>query len=96
MLAVAADSPVQSVTDLPAGSVVHAEHPNIARRYFDAHGVDVAIRYSYGATEAKVPDIADAVIEITETGRGLRAAGLRDRRHGDGVVHGAVRESGRG
>jgi ATP phosphoribosyltransferase len=77
VLAVAADSPMQHVTDLPSGSVVHVEHTHIAQQYFEKNGVDVDIRYSYGATEAKVPDIADAVIEITETGRGLRAAGLR-------------------
>ena len=77
VLAVAADSPVQQVTDLPPGSIVHVEHTRIAEEYFAKHGVDVEVRYSYGATEAKVPDIADAIIEITETGRGLRAAGLR-------------------
>jgi len=77
VLAVAADSPVQHVTDLPEGSIVHVEHPRIAEEYFAKHGVDVEVRYSFGATEAKVPDIADAIIEITETGRGLRAAGLR-------------------
>jgi ATP phosphoribosyltransferase len=77
VLAVGADSPVQSVTDLPPGSIVHAEHPRIAREYFEKHGVDVEVRYSFGATEAKVPDIADAIIDITETGRGMRAAGLR-------------------
>ena len=42
-----------------------------------AYGVDAQVELSYGATEAKVPDIADAVVEITETGRALRAAGLR-------------------
>ena len=41
------------------------------------HGIDAEVELSYGATEAKVPDIADAVVEITETGRALRAAGLR-------------------
>jgi ATP phosphoribosyltransferase len=77
VLAVAADSPVQTVTDLKAGAIVHVEHTRIAEKYFAKHGVDVEVRYSYGATEAKVPDIADAIVEITETGRGLRAAGLR-------------------
>jgi ATP phosphoribosyltransferase len=77
VLAVAADSPVQAVTDLPKGLVVHTEYPEITRRYFERHGVDADVQLSYGATEAKVPDIADAVTEITETGRALRAAGLR-------------------
>jgi len=77
MKAVAADSTAQSVTDLPPGLVVHTEYPELTRRYFEQHGVEADVQLSYGATEAKVPDIADAVVEITETGRALRAAGLR-------------------
>ena len=56
---------------------MHTEYPEVTRRYFEQHGVDAQVELSYGATEAKVPDIADAVVEITETGRALRAAGLR-------------------
>jgi ATP phosphoribosyltransferase len=56
---------------------VSTEYPELTRRYFEKHGVRADIRLSYGATEAKVPEIADAVVEITETGRALRAAGLR-------------------
>lgn len=77
VLAVAADSPAQGVADLPAGVRVHTEYPELTKRYFAEHGVDADVQLSYGATEAKVPDIADAVVEITETGRALRAAGLR-------------------
>jgi len=77
VLAVAGDSTAQSVSDLTAGLVVHTEYPEVTRRYFERHGVDAKVELSYGATEAKVPDIADAVVEITETGRALRAAGLR-------------------
>ena len=77
VLAVAADSPARSVTDLPSGLVVHTEYPELTARYFEQHGVKADVQLSYGATEAKVPDIADAVVEITETGRALRAAGLR-------------------
>jgi ATP phosphoribosyltransferase len=77
VLAVAADSPAQSVKDLPAGLVVHTEYPELTRRYFAKQGIDADVQLSYGATEAKVPDIADAVVEITETGRALRAAGLK-------------------
>jgi ATP phosphoribosyltransferase len=77
VLAVAADSPWATVTDLPAGARVHTEYPELTRRYFVQHGVQADIQLSYGATEAKVPDIADAVVEITETGRALRAAGLK-------------------
>ena len=77
VLAVAANDPAQSVTDLRSGARVHTEYPELTRRYLEKHGVDAEVTLSYGATEAKVPDIADAVVEITETGRALRAAGLR-------------------
>ncbi len=77
VLAVAADSEANDVRDLPPGLVVHTEYTSLTRRYFARHGIDARVELSYGATEAKVPDIADAVVEITETGRALRAAGLR-------------------
>jgi ATP phosphoribosyltransferase len=77
VLAVAADSPATSVRDLRNGLVVHTEYVELTRRYFAKHGIDADVQLSYGATEAKVPDIADAVVEITETGRALRAAGLK-------------------
>ena len=77
VLAVAADSTVQTVTDLADGVRVHTEYPEMTRRYFEKHGIQALITYSHGATEAKVPEIADAVVELTETGRALRAAGLR-------------------
>jgi ATP phosphoribosyltransferase len=77
VLAVAADSPWKSVTDLPSGVRIHTEYTELTRRYFEKHGVDAEVTLSYGATEAKVPEIADAVVELTETGRALRAAGLK-------------------
>ena len=77
VLAVAADSPAQGIADLPAGLRVHTEYPEITTRYFAEHGIDAEVSLSYGATEAKVPDIADAIVEITETGRALHAAGLK-------------------
>ena len=77
VLAVAAGAPYRGVTDLPSGVRIHTEYPELTRRYFEKHGVDAEISLSYGATEAKVPEIADAVVEITETGRALRAAGLK-------------------
>ncbi|HVF76587.1 MAG TPA: ATP phosphoribosyltransferase [Acidimicrobiales bacterium] len=77
VLAVAADSPVQAVEDLPQGVRVTTEYPEITRRFLEKAGVDATVTLSYGATEAKIPDIADAVVEITETGRALKAAGLR-------------------
>ncbi len=77
VVAVAGDSPVQRVEDLPDGVRVSTEYPRLTRRYFEGKGIDADIRLSYGATEAKIPDIVDCIVEITETGRALRAAGLR-------------------
>jgi ATP phosphoribosyltransferase len=77
VLAVAADSPVVKVEDLPSGCRVATEYPRLTERFLATRGVEAEVRYSYGATEAKVPDIADAVVEITETGRAIRAADLR-------------------
>ena len=77
VVAVAGDSPVQSVADLPDGVRVASEYPEMTRRFFGGHGVSADVRLSYGASEAKIPDIADCVVDITETGRALRAAGLR-------------------
>jgi ATP phosphoribosyltransferase len=77
VLAVAEDSPVHAVGDLPPGVRVSTEYPELTKRFLAAHGVEAEVRMSHGATEAKIPEIADAVVEITETGRALRAAGLR-------------------
>jgi ATP phosphoribosyltransferase len=77
VMAVPQDSPWQSLADLPDGVRVSTEYPEITRRYLAEAGVDADVRLSYGATEAKVPDIVDVVVDITETGRALRAAGLR-------------------
>ncbi len=77
VLAVADGSAVRSVADLPAGVRVSTEYPRLTARFLSAQGVEADVRLSYGATEAKIPEIADAVVEITETGRALRAAGLR-------------------
>ncbi len=77
VLAVADESPWREVGDLPTGVRVSTEYPGLTRRYLADHGVDAQVRLSHGATEAKIPDVADAVVEITETGRALRAAKLR-------------------
>jgi ATP phosphoribosyltransferase len=77
IVAVANDSTAQSVADLGDGVRVTTEYPEMTRRYFAERGVKADIRLSYGASEAKIPDIADCVVDITETGRALRAAGLR-------------------
>jgi ATP phosphoribosyltransferase len=77
VIAVSADSQIRKVEDLPQGCRVSTEYPRLTNRFLESRGVAADVRFSYGATEAKVPDIADAVVEITETGRALRAAGLR-------------------
>lgn len=77
VVAVADSSPAQSVSDLGDGVRVTTEYPEMTKRYFADRGVAADIRLSYGASEAKIPDIADCVVDITETGRALRAAGLR-------------------
>jgi ATP phosphoribosyltransferase len=77
VLAVAGDSPWNSVADLPQGVKVSSEYPEMTRRYFEKHGIVADIQLSYGATEAKIPDIVDVVVDITETGRALKAAGLK-------------------
>jgi ATP phosphoribosyltransferase len=77
VVAVADDSPARRVSDLPQGVRVSSEYPELTRRFFAERGIAADVRLSYGASEAKVPDIADCVVDITETGRALRAAGLR-------------------
>jgi ATP phosphoribosyltransferase len=77
VVAVAGDSPVDEVADLPQGLRVSTEYPELTRRFFASRGIEADIRLSYGASEAKVPDIADCIVDITETGRALRAAGLK-------------------
>ena len=77
VVAVAGDSPYESVADLPNGVRVTSEYPEMTRRFFAERGVEADVRLSYGASEAKIPDIADCVVDITETGRALKAAGLR-------------------
>ncbi|MBX3313469.1 MAG: ATP phosphoribosyltransferase [Actinobacteria bacterium] len=78
VVAVAGDSPYQRVDDLPHGVRVSTEYPEVTRRFFAERGIEADIRLSYGATEAKIPDIVDCIVEITETGRAIRAAGLRE------------------
>jgi ATP phosphoribosyltransferase len=77
IIAVSADSPWQTVKDMPAGVRISTEYPELTRRFFRDLGIEADIRLSYGATEAKIPEIADAIVDLTETGRALRAAGLR-------------------
>jgi len=77
VLAVPEGAPWQSVTDLPEGVRISTELPAMTSRYLEANGVKAMVIPSYGATEAKVPDIVDAIVDLTETGSSLRRNGLR-------------------
>ncbi len=77
VVAVPGDSPIQRIEDLPNGVKVSSEYPRMTERFFADKGIEADVRLSYGATEAKAPDIVDVVVDLTETGRALRAAGLR-------------------
>jgi ATP phosphoribosyltransferase len=76
VLAVPNDSPVQSVRDL-AGKRIATEVVSLTRRWLAQHGVEAHVEFSWGATEVKPPRLADAIVEVTETGSSLRANNLR-------------------
>jgi len=76
VLCVPNDSPVQSVNDL-AGKRIATEAVGLTRSYLEKHGVTADIEFSWGATEVKPPRLADAIVEVTETGSSLRANNLR-------------------
>ena len=76
VLAVPEDSPVRSPKDLQ-GKRVATEVVGMTTRYFEKHGVDAKVEFSWGATEVKPPRLADAIVEITETGSSLQANNLR-------------------
>jgi ATP phosphoribosyltransferase len=77
VLAVAADSPIKGLGDLQ-GKKISTELTDFTRRYFKERGIEVQVEFSWGATEAKVVSgLADAIVEVTETGSTLKAHGLR-------------------
>ena len=76
VLAVPEDGPIQSVKDLE-GKVIATEVVNLTKKYLARHGVNARVEFSWGATEVKVPQLADAIVEVTETGSSLRANRLR-------------------
>ncbi|HTZ74833.1 MAG TPA: ATP phosphoribosyltransferase [Candidatus Aquilonibacter sp.] len=76
VLAVAEDSAIQSVKDL-AGKVIATEAVKMTEKYLERNGVKARVEFSWGATEVKVPQLADAIVEVTETGSSLRANHLR-------------------
>jgi ATP phosphoribosyltransferase len=76
VLAVPEASPVQSVKDLE-GRIIATELVATTKRYLDSYGVKAKVEFSWGATEVKPPELADAIVEVTETGSSLRANKLR-------------------
>ncbi len=76
VLAVKEDSPYKSVKDLE-GKTIATEVVNLTTDYLASHGVKANVEFSWGTTEVKVPDLADAIVEITETGSSLRANDLK-------------------
>ena len=76
VLVVPEESPIRTVADL-AGKRVATEAVGLTRRFFESRGVNVELEFSWGATEVKVPDLVDAIVDITETGSSLRANKLR-------------------
>jgi len=77
VLAVPKESPWESAADLPDGVRISTEMPKTTRRFLEEHGVKARVFTSHGATEAKIPDIVDAIVDLTETGSSLRKAGLK-------------------
>jgi ATP phosphoribosyltransferase len=76
VLAVPEDSSIREPRDLE-GKVIATEVVGITRNYLAKHGVKARVEFSWGATEVKVPQLADAIVEVTETGSSLRANRLR-------------------
>jgi ATP phosphoribosyltransferase len=77
VLAVPRESEWESIRDLPEGVRISTEMPETTRRFCAEHGVNARVFTSHGATEAKIPDIVDAIVDLTETGSSLRKAGLK-------------------
>ena len=77
VLAVAIDDPAERAADLTSGARISTEYPNLTAAHFDGLGIAVKVFPSYGATEAKVPEIVDAIVDVAETGSTLRAHGMK-------------------
>ncbi len=76
VVAVANDSPYRTINDLQ-GKRIATEAVGLTRRYLEKHGLTADVEFSWGATEVKVPELVDAIVELTETGSSLRAHNLR-------------------
>jgi ATP phosphoribosyltransferase len=77
VLAVPDDSPISTARDIKPGSRISTEFPRVTAAYFEKLGIPVEVHFSYGATEAKVPELMDALVDLTETGSTLRRNGLK-------------------
>jgi ATP phosphoribosyltransferase len=77
VLAVPNEHPANTAKEIPAGTRISTEFVELTRRFFDELGIDVQVSWSFGATEAKVPEIVDAIVDVTETGSTLRAHGMK-------------------
>jgi ATP phosphoribosyltransferase len=76
VIAVPEDSPIHSVADLQ-GKLIATEAVELTKRFLESKGVQATVEFSWGATEVKVPDLVDAIVDVTETGSSLRANKLR-------------------
>jgi len=77
VLAVPNEHPANSAAEIPPGTRISTEFVELTKRYFAGLGIDVRVSWSFGATEAKVPEIVDAIVDVTETGSTLRAHGMK-------------------
>ena len=76
VLVVPEDSPIRKPEDLE-GKRIATEGVGITERYLKERGINAEVEFSWGATEVKVPDLVDAIVDVTETGSSIRANGLR-------------------
>jgi ATP phosphoribosyltransferase len=71
------DMTIKTAADIKPNSRVSTEYPNLTKSYFEKLGIPIELFFSYGATEAKVPELVDVVVDLTETGSTLRKNGLK-------------------
>ena len=86
VLAAPEDSPFRRAEDL-SGRIIATELVNVTRNYFRGKSIDVQVEFSWGATEVKPPMLADAIVEVTETGSSLKANRLRSIGNGARIKH---------
>ena len=77
VLAVPNEHPANSAKEIPTGTRISTEFVELTKRAFADLGIDVKVSWSFGATEAKVPEVVDAIVDVTETGSTLRAHGMK-------------------